>query len=84
MTALMTDALGVDDQRNFRHESTRIRRIRGDTQYKGTRILMILTPRALILTHADESEFCTEILKMEKILKLEQKLENFKFAHGAK
>ena len=45
---------------------------------------MILTPRALILTHADESEFCTEILKIEKILKLEQKLENFKFAHGAK
>eukprot|EP01043_Picozoa_sp_COSAG02_P070399 COSAG02_NODE_12449_length_1543_cov_1.002078_3_plen_32_part_01 len=32
------------------------------------------------MTHADESEFCTEILK---ILKLEQKFENFKFAHGA-
>jgi hypothetical protein len=45
---------------------------------------MILTPRALILTHADESGFRTEILKMEKILKLEQKLEIFKFAHGAK
>jgi len=31
---------------------------------------MILTPRALILTHADESEFCTEILKIEKFSNL--------------